>query len=67
MKLAVLGAKGGVGQKLIELAFAAKHQVVAIELDWSDNEESDAVTRVEADVLNDDLSDAFSGGDGCAV
>jgi putative NADH-flavin reductase len=63
MKLAVVGAKGAVGQKLVEFALAADNQVVAIELEWSNKEDNEHIRFVEADVLNDDLSIAFAGCD----
>lgn len=64
MKLAILGAKGAVGQNLVKLALDGGHHVVAIELDWSDAPALQSNIRlVEANVLTDELSDAFSGCD----
>lgn len=63
MKLAILGAKGAVGQHLVKLALDGGHHVVAIELDWSDTASKNNIKLVEANLLTDDLTDVFAGCD----
>ncbi|KQI68930.1 hypothetical protein AN189_08805 [Loktanella sp. 3ANDIMAR09] len=63
MKLAVLGAKGAVGQHVLDQALDRGHAVTAIELDCADMPARAGLTCIEADVLQDDLSGAFAGCD----
>ncbi|MBS1303023.1 NAD(P)H-binding protein [Loktanella sp. SALINAS62] len=63
MKLAVLGAKGAVGQHLVDQALGRGHTIMAIELDCSDMTPRDGLSCVDGDVLGDDLSPHFAGCD----
>ncbi len=64
---AILGASGGVGSSLVDQALARGHRVVALEMEWpdanSDAADRPGLTRVTADVLNDDLAPHFAGVD----
>ncbi|RYH02360.1 NAD-dependent epimerase/dehydratase family protein [Salipiger sp. IMCC34102] len=63
MKLAVFGAKGAVGRKLIDQALAKGHEIVALEPTWDDAEPPAGVTPQTCDVLKDDIGPHLEGCD----
>ncbi len=64
MRIAVLGAGGGLGRNVVDAARAAKHDVVALVRDPKRAELPDDVTTVVGDATRvDDVADAMTGAD----
>ena len=64
MRIAVLGAGGGLGRNVVDAARAAKHDVVALVRDLKRAELPDDVTTVVGDATRvDDLARAMTGAD----
>ena len=64
MRIAVLGAGGGLGRNVVDAARAAKHEVVALVRDSMRAELPEDVTTITGDVTrSDDLSRVMAGAD----
>lgn len=64
MRIAVLGAGGGLGRNVVDAARAAKHEVVALVRDQKKAELPDDVTTVIGDAMrSDDLARVMTGAD----
>jgi uncharacterized protein YbjT (DUF2867 family) len=65
MRIAVLGAGGGLGRNIVDAARAANHDVVALVRDPKRADLPDDVTTIVGDAMRpDDLARTMTGADG---
>jgi putative NADH-flavin reductase len=67
MKIAIVGANGNVGQRLVKEATSRGHDVVAIARNTGSIEGGDKVQVVQADITTDAGTDALRGADAAIV